>query len=523
MTVEIELKLLLPPDQIPRLGRLASVAAATRGRPGSRQLHSVYYDTPQRDLARHGVALRLRRSGARWVQTLKTEGRVRGALHERSEFEAPAAAQIINFVALSQTPAAALFADAALRARLQPVFATDFRRTTRQLQLGGGTRALLCVDLGRIVATQSGREAPLCELELELESGEPGGLFAFARSLLPALSLRVCRHSKAERGFALLDPPAAAVAPARAQAPRLHPDMDVTAAFEAIAASCLMQLQDNEPGVLASDDPEFIHQARVALRRLRSAFALFRPVMPRPPVADLLQALRTNAASLGEARDWDVFCTETAPPVCAALGDAPGLPRLLQLAAARRAQARAAALETMAGPAYTCLLLDLGSALAARPWRAALDEAGRAREALPLPEFAALLLARQARRVRRAGRGLGALDETALHALRIEVKKLRYAAEFLQRLFRRGAVRDYIAATAELQEILGSLNDAAVTARLLAELNGGDATQLSHAAGLVRGWSAARAAAGIGHLSHAWSRFEAARPFWRSSRPAEKP
>ena len=62
MAVEIELKLLLPPDQIPRLGRLASVAAATRGRPGSRQLHSVYYDTPQRDLARHGVALRLRRS-----------------------------------------------------------------------------------------------------------------------------------------------------------------------------------------------------------------------------------------------------------------------------------------------------------------------------------------------------------------------------------------------------------------------------------------------------------------------------
>lgn len=522
MAVEIELKLLVPPGGLARLGRLPAVAAASRGRPVSRQLHSVYYDTPERDLARHGVALRLRRSAGRWIQTLKTEGRVRGALHERGEFEAPAAAQIVNFVALSHTPAAALFADAALRARLQPVFVTDFRRSTRRLELGAGTRALLCADQGCIVAAQAGREAPLCELELELEAGEPGELFAFARELLHTVPLRVCRHSKAERGFALLDPPAPEAAPVRALAPRLDPDMDTAAAFDAIAIACLNQLQDNEPGVLASDDPEFIHQARVALRRLRSAFSLFRPVMPREPVADLLAALRTEAASLGEARDWDVFCTETVPPMHAALAAAPGVPRLLELAAARRAQARAAARERMAGSAYTALLLELGQALATRPWRAALDEAGRAREALALPEFAALLLARQARRTHRAGRDLAKLDTAALHALRIEVKKLRYAAEFLQRLFRRAAVHDYIAATSELQEILGGLNDAAVTAQLLTELDCGD-PGLAHAAGLVQGWSAARAAAGLTRLSHAWSRFEAARPFWHSRRPLEKP
>lgn len=521
MAVEIELKLLLPPERLARLGRLPAVTAAARGRAVSQQLHSVYYDTPGADLARHGVALRLRRSGGRWVQTLKTEGRVRGALRERAEYEAPAAAQIVNFAALSRTPAATLFSDPALRARLQPVFTTEFRRTTRRLQLSAGTRALLCADLGRIVATQTGREAPLCELELELDSGDPGELFAFARELLPTLPLRVCRLSKAERGFALLAPPAKDPAAARAVAPRLDARMDVATAFDAIAAACLTQLQDNEAGVLTSDDPEFIHQARVALRRLRSAFSLFRPVMPREPLAGLLAELRAQASSLGEARDWDVFFTQTVPPVLAALAATPGLPPLLELAEARRARARAAARATMAGSDYTAVLLHLGQTLVKRPWRAVLDEAGRARAALPLPEFAALLLERQARRTRRAGRGLADLDTVALHALRIEVKKLRYAAEFLQRLFRRTAVRDYIAATAELQEILGGLNDAAVTARLLAGLDCTD-PRLAHAAGLVHGWSAARAAEGLGHLSHAWSRFEAARPFWRSLRPVEK-
>ena len=510
MAVEIELKLLLPPEHLPGLGRVPAVAAATRARPVSRHVHSVYYDTPERDLARRGMALRLRRSGGRWIQTLKTEGRVRGGLHQRGEYEAPAAAQLLNLVALSQTPAAALLADPALRARLQPLFVTDFRRTTRQVDLGGEARATLCADQGSITAGAG--TAAISELELELESGDPARLFAFARQLLEALPLRLSDRSKAERGFAMLDP-ADGAAPARAGVPDLHADMDPQAAFDAIVTACLAHLRANEAGVLADDDPEYVHQARVALRRLRSAFSLFRPVVPKAPVTPLLEALRTLGASLGEARDWDVFFVDTTPPVLEALGEAPGLPLLLEQAAARRASARLAARAAVAEAAYTALLLDLGGALASRPWRAALDEAARAREALPMTEFASRLLARQARRVRRAGDGLAGLDAAGLHALRIEVKKLRYAAEFLQKLFTRRTVREYVAATAELQEILGGLNDAAVTARLLSELDC-STPAVAHAAGLVHGWTTARAGQGLARLAHAWSRLAAARPFW---------
>jgi inorganic triphosphatase YgiF len=510
MAVETELKLLLPPERIAGLGRVPAVAAATRGRPVSRRVHTVYYDTPERDLARHGMALRLRRAGARWIQTLKTEGRVRGGLHERGEHDAPAAAQLLNFVALAASPAAELLGDPRVRARLQPVFVTDFRRTSRMVDIGAGALAELCADHGSIVA--GSRHAPISEIELELRQGDPARLFAWTRTLLQDLPLRLCNRSKAERGFALLDP-RQEEAPVRAASPALRPEMDPGAAFDAIVSSCLAQLQANEQGVLASDEVEYVHQARVALRRLRSAFSLFRPVLPRQTVAPILDALRSLGTALGAARDWDVFVTETLPPLAADLGQAPGLPALLAQARSLRAAARAAARQAVAAPAYTSLLLDLGEALVARPWRAALDERAAALAALPLQDFAARLLSRQARRVRRAGRGLDGLDAEALHALRIEVKKLRYATEFLQRLYTRKAVREYLACTAELQEILGGLNDAAVTARLLAGLDCGDPA-VAHAAGLVHGWTAARARQGLGHLSHAWSRIEAARPFW---------
>jgi inorganic triphosphatase YgiF len=510
MVVETALKLLLPPERIADLGRVPAVAAATRGRPVSRQVHTVYYDTPERDLARHGMALRLRRAGARWIQTLKAGGRVRGGLHERGEYDAPAAAQLLNFVALAATPAAGLLADAGLRARLQPVFVTDFRRTSRTVDLGTGTLAELCADHGSIVAGT--RSAPISEIEIELREGDPARLFAWTRTLVDQLPLRLSDRSKAERGYALLDP-RPSTGPARSEAPVLDPDMDPAAAFDAIVSSCLVQLQANEHGVLVSDDVEYVHQARVALRRLRSAFSLFRPAVPRASVEPLLGALRSLGMALGAARDWDVFVTETLPPLDAALGHAPGLPGLLVQAQAHRAAARTAARQAVAAPTFTALLLDLGEALVKRPWRGSLDERALALQALPLKEFAARLLSRQARRVRRAGRGIGRLDAEGLHALRIEVKKLRYAAEFLQRLHTRREVRECIACTAELQDILGGLNDASVTARLLSGLDCSEPA-VAHAAGLVHGWTAARAREGLGHLSHAWSRIEAARPFW---------
>src|ERR1700704_2963780 len=82
---EVELKLTVPAAA---LGRLAAHRLLRgRSRTVKRRLYSVYFDTPALDLWRRGVALRVRRDGGRWLQTVKDEGSVEAGLHRRTGLE----------------------------------------------------------------------------------------------------------------------------------------------------------------------------------------------------------------------------------------------------------------------------------------------------------------------------------------------------------------------------------------------------------------------------------------------------
>jgi hypothetical protein len=84
-------------------------------------------------------------------------------------------------------------------------------------------------------------------------------------------------------------------------------------AFRSIALGCLEHFQRNEKGLHEGAEAEFVHQARVALRRLRSAIKLFAPVLPPEFVTAYGQTWQTLAGALGDARNWDVFLEETLP------------------------------------------------------------------------------------------------------------------------------------------------------------------------------------------------------------------
>src|ERR1700675_4728872 len=133
MPAEIELKLSIAPENVARLARIKQLKSASRGRAVTTKLYSIYYDTPEFALRDQGAALRLRRAAARWVQTLKTAGRVEAGLHQRDELETSLPAQIVNFTVLAQSDAAPVLADPELPLKLRPVFVTEFKRTTRQL------------------------------------------------------------------------------------------------------------------------------------------------------------------------------------------------------------------------------------------------------------------------------------------------------------------------------------------------------------------------------------------------------
>ncbi|MCU0974585.1 MAG: CYTH domain-containing protein [Burkholderiales bacterium] len=175
MSSEIELKLALSTEAARALGRDPLLAATTVKGPHTQRFYGVYYDTPDHALAHSGVALRVRKQGRRWIQTVKEAGRVEGGMHERPEYEAPAPDGQINLIALEATPVAALFADPDVAPQLAPLFVTDVRRTMRLLS-DDRAEIELALDRGELKAGE--RTEPICELELELKSGAAEALDA---------------------------------------------------------------------------------------------------------------------------------------------------------------------------------------------------------------------------------------------------------------------------------------------------------------------------------------------------------
>src|SRR5581483_4809120 len=364
MSTEIELKLSVPAARAGMLWKTRALARLPHAPPMTRRLFSAYYDTKDFALHAAGVTVRLRREAGRWVQTVKGGGEASGGLHSRSESEERVPAQLLNLPALAQAGLGELLERGALHRGLGVVFATQVRRTTTMVEPLPGSRVELSLDRGEIVAGV--RREPLCEIELELKSGSTDALFSLASALAHELPLRLDNASKAQRGYRLAIGERAT--PAKAAPVALPGSATVDEGFRTVAFACLQQLQANESGVLHSPDPEYVHQARVALRRLRSAFTAFSGAVPKDFFSAQFGALRALAATLGEARDWDVFVGQTLRQAAGGGAIPAALARLKRRAAAQRRRARSAAKQALENADYTLLLIDLVRMLHAGDW-----------------------------------------------------------------------------------------------------------------------------------------------------------
>jgi CHAD domain-containing protein len=232
---------------------------------------------------------------------------------------------------------------------------------------------------------------------------------------------------------------------------------------------------------------------RVALRRLTSGIRLFADFTETPETHTLREEVRWLQSHLGPARDAEVFVTDILDPLEAEMGEQPGYQALRQDFADRRAATLNGARHALTEPRFTQLVLALGAWIEGGDWQADEDPLARKRLEEPARDFAAAVLDRLDRRVRRALRQLGELDAEGRHRARIRVKRLRYAIEFFAGLFPDQKARRLVATLGRLQDRLGQLNDIAVAARLLrehAEING-DPGRL-WAAGQIAGWHAGR-------------------------------
>lgn len=279
-------------------------------------------------------------------------------------------------------------------------------------------------------------------------------------------------------------------------------------ALRAIALETLDQLQTNAAALAASDDSEFVHQLRVALRRLRAARAAFKAIAPCGRRARIEPELKWLSALCGRVRDLDVLLTETLPPIEAALPSAEAIAALKKIIARTHEKYRAELLRAVASRRYARLLQQLRSWL---PDDAAPD----AQQSPALRQFAGQALRKSHRRVRRQARDWQSLSPEARHALRKKAKALRYACEFFSTLYDKKPVKRYLADLQALQQILGDANDGVVARGLLHAFI--DAEPALNELGLfIDGWLGHRSHRANGELQQAIERWQRSELFWRA-------
>lgn len=513
---EVELRLDLDPKQAEHMLELPVLRDCVSGAVSRRHLRTIYFDTPDLRLHRGGVALRVREDEGDWIQTLKAQGVASAGLFDRPEIE---------WRVPGPEPEPALLAEAGLPwvtraeelrggAALAPVLETRVQRMT--VPLGWrGSEIELAIDTGYTEARD--QRVAICEVELELRSGDATHLYDFALALAEHVALHPSIESKSARGYALLT--GARGAPTRAGSLALEDHSTLEAVIATIFEDCVSQIVENRAIAMAGDDAEGVHQLRIGARRLRSALGLFKRVLPDQPCAELRDELRWLGGELGPARDLDVLLHERLEPLLARCSDDAGLKRLCDEAAAARIDAYLRVREALVSARLGRLLIVLGRFLAARGWRDQAASPEAAALFAPARPTARKLLKKLYKRALRLGADLDRKSPAELHELRLQLKKVRYASEFLGSLFsakRGGATMKQLR---RLQNVLGHLNDDGTAVRVIDELlvRMGDEARSEHhrSAGFIVGWAAHERAVAFEELSDRFDRFSKVRPFWR--------
>ena len=271
----------------------------------SRNLRSVYYDTEDHRLHEAGIALRMRRDGRLWIQTVKSDVTLNGGLMRTREVEQHAPGGRLDL---------SLIPDLALRLQIEetvgdgelaPVCETQMKRSASTLTMENGSKVELAIDTGEIVAGEV--SAPFREAELELKEGDVDSLYDLTSRLFPEGGLHLSTLPKSARGYILAETGTieTEVAPRNAYGVPLTSEMTSEIAARDVLRECFEQISANVDVVLDTTVPEGPHQLRIGLRRLRSAFGIFRPIIGHPELQRLNEEAKFIGSEVGALRDLD--------------------------------------------------------------------------------------------------------------------------------------------------------------------------------------------------------------------------
>lgn len=503
---EIELKLACDGSDLERLRALPRLQAATNHKD---RLSSTYFDTEDQLLRRSGYVMRVRRTSEGHEQTVKAEG---DGLFERPEWSQAVAGPEPDRAALDATPLGKLLDKGALT----PLFTVEVEREAFQVRQADSLIEV-ALDQGRIKRPRARKSVAISEVELELKEGRAEDVFALAREIAATIPVRLGVRTKAERGYGLAE--GETLAMRKAEKVPLDEAMSTAEAFRAIAHACLRHMRLNEEVLLDRRDAEAVHQMRVAIRRLRSAFSLFGDVVADETGERLRADLKRLSEPLGRARNLDVFLEKTLPAERALHPDASGLLNLEKHLEAQRTEAYTAVAAMLAAPEWRTLILDLVAWINAGPWLAQVEGTAVVHRDQPVGSFAVTVLEKRRRQVKKRGRRLDALSDEERHRVRIAAKKLRYGAEFFGGLYtgekaikRHGA---FVKSLSNLQDHLGELNDIATGHEIIDEIVQSETGSTLFAAGLTAADIEAKTRKLLAAAAKTHDELIDLRPFWR--------
>ena len=499
---EVEIKLEFDPSHRAEIERHPLLASAEHEQ---KTLVSVYFDTEDRALWKGKLALRVRKAGPRYVQTLKgAEGAAE--LFDRPEWEWETSGLEPDLSLVEGTPLKGLLDDP-VRAELKPLFRTRIDRRLYHVP-SNAAEVEVAIDQGEIEADS--RWSPVHELELELKRGEPADLFRLARILATAVPLRLAVKTKAERGYDLAEGTAAG--PEKAKPIALDKNMTCAEAFRAIGENCLRQIVVNERLVVGTGEAEALHQMRIGLRRLRAAIVVFAKMTSDSEQKRIKAELKWITNELGPARDLDVFAADVLKPI----DEDAGHDEVRRAFAEARAKAYEAATGSIASDRFRNALLDIAEWIEVGPWTA--GDAFRKLRERKIGKHAAKRLARLRNDVRDKGEDLRKLSPKQRHKLRIRAKTLRYAVEFFASIFPGGktAKRREAALTAlkDMQDELGALNDIAQRQALAHKTLAAHGHELEGKAEKLLAADANEVERRLKRAEGAYKRFVKAKAFW---------
>ena len=479
-------------------------------KPIRQQLRAVYFDTPAADIAKAGAGLRIRRESGSWVQTLKIET-ASGSRIEYSHILKQKTLYPLPEIAKEGLPTAGALkahrlSGAAIRALKEPSSVQPLVevRVTRQLWLVHFEQSHIAValDIGSVgrppqpppgmssTTPQDEERLAINELELELMAGTSQGLWGLAAALigwLPPMGFGLEPRSKVERGLAWAYPALAEAASrkARQQTRRklVAQDRSLGTVLGHHLKAAVITLSYRIIQVRSRIDPEDTHQARVALRQIRTLLKLLDSAGFPRLVEGLLPRCAEVADALGELRDLDVVIDAVVQPLVARLPKDPALRAMAKGVEQYREAIRKTLRQQLAEREIPLLLFALGQLS---------EEMPKTHTVLSSEEFARCEARRLRKRVARRER-ICATEPSAQadHRLRLAHKALRYAIPILQDLNAPQDLKAWAKASAKAQETLGLAQDKATARKTITNAlraSPMDATMQARALAVIEGF-----------------------------------